>query len=563
MSYQITLSNGSVLVNVADNTLDNSTSLTLVGQNFLGYGTAIADNFVRLLENAANTVAPAHPLVGQLWYNSATTIMSVWTGTHWLSLAIGVSSVLGQTGAITLLELTSGGLAPSVSPILTGVPQAPTAPTGTDTNQIASTAFVLNEVASLSTGVISVIGNTGIVTLAQLVSGGLAPQVSPTLTGVPKAPTAPLGTSTTQIASTAFVVNQIGALSTGVISVLGNTGIVTLIEMTNGGLAPIASPAFSGVPQAATAAPLTATTQIATTAFVTNAINALPSFPANPKTRITAPLNLYVAPNGNDSNAGTALTTAFLTLQRAWNVILYNYDLNGFAITVNIADGTYNAGVVCSGTPVGASLLANLAVGNFGSSYGGPSPVVFKGSSGNASNCIITTTNTACFSASFGAQIDVTNMTLRASGAAAQGATNGSALLSTTGGYIGALAVIFGNCGNSHMEAYGGLIGTGGSYTVSGSAACHYLATRMGHINANLSTITFTGSPSFSSAFAQAEYASVVEIGISTFNNAGAVGGARYFARFGGIVDTEGGSQSYLPGSNSGSVDASTYGIYL
>ena len=72
---------------------------------------------------------------------------------------------------------------------------------------------------------------------------------SPTFTGTPAAPTAAQGTSTTQIATTAFV-NQ---------------------ELTV--KAPLASPGFTGTPVAPTAAAGTNTTQIATTAFVNAAID--------------------------------------------------------------------------------------------------------------------------------------------------------------------------------------------------------------------------------------------------------------------------------------------------
>lgn len=53
----------------------------------------------------------------------------------------GVQSVNGQTGAIT-------GLAPLASPALTGTPTAPTAASGTKTNQIATTCFVQKAVAA-------------------------------------------------------------------------------------------------------------------------------------------------------------------------------------------------------------------------------------------------------------------------------------------------------------------------------------------------------------------------------------------------------------------------------
>jgi hypothetical protein len=65
------------------------------------------------------------------------------------------------------------------SPTLTGVPAGPTAAPGTNTTQLATTAFV-----------------TAAIT---------AHDASPALTGAPTAPTAAWGTATTQIATTAFV----------------------------------------------------------------------------------------------------------------------------------------------------------------------------------------------------------------------------------------------------------------------------------------------------------------------------------------------------------------------
>jgi hypothetical protein len=625
---------------VQDNTLDTTTSLTLVGQNFLGYGTAIADNFVRLLENAANSTSPTAPLVGQLWYDTAHSVMKVWSGTAWATLAGSVTSVVSQTGAITLTQLVQAGLAPLASPSFTGVPQAPTAANGTSNNQIATTSFVTNALGGLNTGVVSVIGQSGVVTLQQLISGGVAPIASPTFTGIPCVPTAATGTNSTQIASTAFVQSQISAVSSGVISVVGSSGTVTLANLISGGVAPIASPSLTGTPQCPTAASGTSSNQIASTAFVAAAVASIPAGGSG-RSRLSAAQNFYVASNGNDANNGLTVSTAFRTLQQAWNTILYNYDLNGYLATVNVADGTY-AGVVCSGSPAGTGLIGNFnaSAPTFGSSYGAPSPVNFISSSGNASRCIISTNSTPCFLSSFGAQIDITSMTLTATGGSSNltsitdssgnvwsistgaqvllngvvvpgtanvaeityvngvmwqlttagnwynmintngtvaftvgptttspltsnnpivyfGATNspitsnGSGLVATTGGYIGVYSCIFGVCGNSHMEAYGGLIGTGSSYQITGNAVNHYYATRQGHINANNTTVTISNSPTFSTAFATSEHNSLLEAGSITFS--GSAQGNRYLAQLGGLILTNGSNaSSYFPGSVAG-----------
>lgn len=123
-------------------------------------------------------------------------------------------AVFDVTANITVSYNTLGA-APLASPTFTGVPASPTAAPGTSTTQLATTAFVATS---------------------------FAPLASPTLTGVPAAPTAAGGTNTTQIATTAFVLAA--------------------------GFAPLASPTLTGTPAAPTAAVGTSTTQLATTAYV-------------------------------------------------------------------------------------------------------------------------------------------------------------------------------------------------------------------------------------------------------------------------------------------------------
>jgi hypothetical protein len=99
----------------------------------------------------------------------------------------------------------------------------------------------------------------------------LAPKASPTFTGTRAAPTAAPGTNTTQIAATGFVKAAIDAVLGGV-----SAAFDTLSEIATaiGLLAPKASPAFTGVPTAPTAAPGNNSTQLATTAYADAAIAA-------------------------------------------------------------------------------------------------------------------------------------------------------------------------------------------------------------------------------------------------------------------------------------------------
>lgn len=85
--------------------------------------------------------------------------------------------------------------APKDSPTFTGTPKAPTAAAGTNTTQIASTAFVQAVVTALNNALAL-----------------KAPLASPALTGTPKAPTAAQTVNNTQVATTAFVKSAIAAL---------------------------------------------------------------------------------------------------------------------------------------------------------------------------------------------------------------------------------------------------------------------------------------------------------------------------------------------------------------
>src|SRR5262252_1579202 len=106
-----------------------------------------------------------------------------------------------------------------------------------------------------------------------------APLASPVLTGNPTAPTPSLGDNDTSIATTAFVQAAVGAAGGGNVSNVGTptngqlaqwTGATTIqgINASTLGFAPLASPVFTGDPQAPTPATADNDTSIATTAFV-------------------------------------------------------------------------------------------------------------------------------------------------------------------------------------------------------------------------------------------------------------------------------------------------------
>jgi len=81
MAYTINLTNGTIFATIPDGTVNTSSSMTLIGKNYAGYGQFLDDNFIHLLENSANTTAPSAPLTGQLWWDSTNTLLKVYSGT--------------------------------------------------------------------------------------------------------------------------------------------------------------------------------------------------------------------------------------------------------------------------------------------------------------------------------------------------------------------------------------------------------------------------------------------------------------------------------------------------
>lgn len=81
MPYAVQKTNGAVITTIPDNALDNTTTLTLFGKGYSGYGEILIENLIKLLESSASTAAPTQPLQGELWFDVNTKQLKVYDGT--------------------------------------------------------------------------------------------------------------------------------------------------------------------------------------------------------------------------------------------------------------------------------------------------------------------------------------------------------------------------------------------------------------------------------------------------------------------------------------------------
>lgn len=238
----------------------------------------------------------------------------------------------------------------------------------------------------------------------------------------------------------------------------------------------------------------------------------------------------FVRTDGSDSNTGIANTAggAFLTIDKGRQAA-YALDLNGFTVTVQIGDGTYTAGVTCTGMPPG---------------WNSTSPITFQGNTGTPANVIVSTTSATCFTAQDGASILVTGVELRTT-------TAGDCLLATRGSKIIHGNVRFGTCAGFHKETNDhGRIYNSGNYTISGNAVAHQHINNMSYQLISSATVTISGTPAFSSYFVGVNGAYTQYVAV-TFS--GSATGPRYLIHDNGSVFTDVAfSLTYFPGDSAG-----------
>lgn len=265
-------------------------------------------------------------------------------------------------------------------------------------------------------------------------------------------------------------------------------------------------------------------------ALAINSTTGKVSFPVSggPREQLAANRTYYVRTDGADTNNGLANTSAgaFLTLQKAVDTVA-TLDLSIYNVTIQVADGTYGAGVSVAGPWVGRGTVTIL------------------GNTTTPANVLISTPGVAVktdnYARLFIAGVKVQTST---SGAGVE-ATNGSVL--TISG-----KVEFGSTVGAQVFAHDHAVivfATTG-YTIASGAPIHWQTQGQGTIKAQSMTITLSGAPAFSIAFAYGETLSYQIFNANTFS--GAATGTRYSFTGNAVGNSVGSGVNYLPGSASG-----------
>lgn len=209
MAYYLKRTDGTPLVTLQDRTMNSAiVPLTLIGRGVVNYGTAVSENFVRLLENFAASRAPDTPISGQLWYNSTNGTLNLYSGLVWTRLAsadyvdgkvAGASSIphpitfagdltgSGQTHGTVSVSLAASGATPGT------YTKAVVDTKGRITQGLNITAedirnalgYVPSAVPTSATAVTSVNSKAGDVVLRVADIPGAAPLNAPSFTSAP------------------------------------------------------------------------------------------------------------------------------------------------------------------------------------------------------------------------------------------------------------------------------------------------------------------------------------------------------------------------------------------
>ncbi|MGH6682583.1 MAG: DUF2793 domain-containing protein [Pseudolabrys sp.] len=267
------------------------------------------------------------------------------------------------------------------------------------------------------------------------------------------------------------------------------------------------------------------------------------SFPAGgPREVLAADRTYYVRTDGSDSNDGLSNSAggAFLTIQKALDVVFGTLDLGGYNVTIQVGAGTYANVVEVDYPQTGAGVIT------------------LQGDVTTPSNVVINTTSLSHAVRVYAGVLCIRGLKLTTSGTGNCIQARYSGVCKITGN------MEFGAAAQGHISGvFGGAVAIeGANYTISGSAPAHYSASDAGKLllaDGGAFTVTLVGTPAFSSAFAAAGNLGYMQAQGITFS--GSATGTRYSASGNSVIRTDGGGVNYFPGNAAGATASG--GLYL
>lgn len=243
----------------------------------------------------------------------------------------------------------------------------------------------------------------------------------------------------------------------------------------------------------------------------------------------------YVRNDGSDSNDGLTNSAggAFLTIQKAVDIIAGTVDSGEFQVTIQVADGTYIAGATFKRT-----------VGSL--------PPIIRGNTTTPANCLVAPTSGGCVVHSVVAKWHIEGFKFSS-------AAGASLITVSDGASLTHAFMDFGTTTGSHMLlARSAVVIANSDYTISGSCSRHISASYNSVARVRSRTITITGTPNWSAAFIEYFACSTILFDLNTFS--GSANGKRYAGTLSAVLDVSTAPINYLPGGISGT--AITGAIY-
>lgn len=242
MAYTVNKTDNTILATVADGTIDTTTDLTLIGKNYAGYGEFFNENLVKLLENFANTSAPASPVAGQMWWDKTNNLLKVYTGTAFKTVSSSTASASTPTGSVTgdlWWDTTNGQLKVYNGSTFTTIGPSFTSGTGTSgaiVETVTDTSAADHVVVKLFTNnvLVGTVSKDTTFTPQSAISGfatvkpGI--QLSSAITGNKFQGTATDSDALGGIAASNYLVSNASDSTSGVLSVLNDTGLVVGVD---------------------------------------------------------------------------------------------------------------------------------------------------------------------------------------------------------------------------------------------------------------------------------------------------------------------------------------------